>query len=148
MNPTTLSSTGPSDRRIRWGRIAIGAILLEGVLLVVAVPLLLLVDSPFSASASSAEKEFTIFFVSVAFACFVVGTLAGWWVARPLTSRFVLHGASTGIAATAIYLGICSIPPSTIASAFAAYGAFWFLLANGLRIVGSVLGAMYHGRGR
>jgi hypothetical protein len=116
-------------------------------LIVAAVPLLGYVANPFAPGAQG-SGDFTIFFVAVTVACFVMGTLFGWWVARPLSSQFVLHGALTGIAATAIYLGICSIPPTTIAAVVAGYGPFWFFLANGLRIVGASLGAVYQGRQR
>jgi hypothetical protein len=132
--------------RIRWGRIALGAVLLEAMLLVAAVPLLGFVANPLAPGAQNASGNYTIFFVTIALACFVVGALLGWWVARPLTSQLVLHGALTGIAATAIYLVICSIPPTTIASVVAAYSPFWFFLANGLRIAGATLGAASHGR--
>jgi hypothetical protein len=134
------------SRRIRWGRIVIGAVLLELVLIAAAVPLLGFVANPLAPGAENASGNYTIFFVAVAAACFVVGALMGWWVARPLLSQFVLHGALTGIVATAIYLAICSIPPTTIPAVFAAYGPFWFLLANGLRIVGASLGAAYNAR--
>ena len=60
----------------------------------------------------------------------------------------MLHGASTGILATAIYLALVSIPPSTIASTAAGYGAFWFLVANAAKIVGAMLGAWYQGSRR
>ena len=76
------------------------------------------------------------------------GFIFGAWVARPLTSGFVLHGALTGVLATALYLGLCSIPPNTIPAVVAAYGPFWFFTANGLRIVGAVAGAAYLGRRR
>jgi hypothetical protein len=97
------------------------------------------VANPFVASEGG--EDFTIFFVSVAVACLVAGAVAGIWVARPLATGFALHGTLTGIVATAIYLGICSIPPNTIATVFAAYGPFWFLAANGLRIAGAAAGA-------
>ncbi len=132
--------------RIHWGRIVIGAVLIEAALMVVAVPLLAGVDNPFAGGAASAAGDFTVFFVSVAAACFAIGGVVGTWVARPLSSRFVLHGALSGIVATAIYLAICSIPPTTIAAVMAAYGPFWFFVANGLRIAGSMLGAAYQGR--
>jgi hypothetical protein len=131
---------------IRWGRIVIGGVLIEVALIVAAVPLLGFVANPFAPGAQG-SGNFTIFFVSVTVACFVAGAIVGWWVARPLSSRFVLHGALTGIVATAIYLGICSIPPTTIAAVVAGYGPFWFFLANGLRIVGASMGAAYHRKG-
>lgn len=132
---------------MRWGRIAIGGVLIEALLIVAAVPLLGFVANPFAPGAQG-SGDFTIFFVTVTVACFVAGALVGAWVARPLSSQFVLHGALTGVVATAIYLGICSIPPTTIAAVVAGYGPFWFFLANGLRIVGASLGAAVHGRRR
>ena len=145
---TTQRQNVTTAGRIRWGRVVVGAVLLEAVLIVAAIPLLGFVANPLAPGAQNASGDYTIFFVSVAVACFVVGVLAGWWVARPLSSQFMLHGALTGIVATAIYLGICSIPPTTIAAVVAAYGPFWFFLANGLRIIGATLGAAYHGRKR
>ena len=137
-----VTTAGP----IRWGRIVIGAFLLEAVLIAAAVPLLGFVANPLAPGAQNTSGDYTIFFVSVTAACFIVGTLLGWWVARPLTSQFALHGALTGIVATAIYLAICSIPPTTIPAVVAAYTPFWFFLANGLRIAGSTLGAVSHTR--
>ena len=145
-NATAQQQIATSAGRIRWGRIAIGAVLLEAVLIVAAIPLLGFVANPLAPGAQNASGDYTIFFVSVAVACFVVGALAGRWVARPLSSQLTLHGALTGIAATAIYLAICSIPPTTIPAVVAAYGPFWFFLANGLRIVGASLGAASRGR--
>jgi hypothetical protein len=133
------------DKQVRWGRIVVGAVLLESILLVMAAPLMANVANPFVATDAGAV-DFTIFFVSVAVACFAVGALCGAWVARPLSSQFAIHGALTGIVATAIYLALCSIPPTSVAAVFAAYGPFWFLGANGLRILGSTLGAAYLGR--
>lgn len=147
-NTTIRSDIATPPAGIRWGRIVIGAVLLEAVLIVAAVPLLGFVANPLAPGAQNASGDYTIFFVSVAVACFVVGALLGWWVARPLSSQFVLHGALTGVVATAIYLGICSIPPTTIAAVVAGYGPFWFFLANGLRIVGASLGAGSHARRR
>lgn len=132
---------------MRWRRIVIGGVLIEAALIVAAVPLLGFVANPLAPGAQG-SGDFTIFFVSVTVACFVAGALIGWWVARPLSSQFVLHGALTGIVATAIYLGICSIPPTTIAAVVAGYGPFWFFLANGLRIAGAALGAAFQGRRR
>ena len=132
-------------RTIRWGRIVVGAVLLEAVLIAMAAPLMSSVANPFVPAAGGGPGDFTLFFVSVAVACFAVGALCGAWVARPLSTDFALHGALTGIVATAIYLGICSIPPTTVAAVFAGYGPFWFFGANGLRILGSTLGSAYQG---
>jgi hypothetical protein len=127
---------------LRWGRILIGAVLIEALLIALAVPLLGFVDNPLAPGAQG-SGDFTIFFVSVALACFGAGALFGWWVTRPLSSQFALHGALTGIVATVIYLGLCSIPPTTIPAVIAAYGPFWFFTANGLRIAGAILGGAF-----
>jgi hypothetical protein len=132
--------------RIRWGRIVIGAVLIEATLIALAWPMLTLMDNPLVAGTQGVSGDFPIFFTTVAVACFVAGALGGVWVARRLSSGFVLHGALTGMVATAIYLAIVSLPPNTIATAFATYGPFWFFSANGLRIVGCALGAAYRGR--
>lgn len=147
-NTTVHSERATPAGRLRWGRIVIGAVLLEAALIAVAVPLLALTANPFVPGVAGASNDFTIFFASVAVACFAAGAFFGWWVARPLSSTFVLHGALMGILATAIYLAICSIPPTTIAAVVATYGPFWFFLANGLRIAGAALGAASHGRRR
>ena len=146
MTHATTQPIAAPPGRIRWGRIVIGAVLLEAVLIVAAIPLLGFMANPLAPGAQNASGNYTVFFATVAAACFLVGALLGWWVARPLTSQFVLHGLLTGIVATAIYLAICSIPPTTIPAVVAAYGPFWFFLANGLRIVGASLGAASHGR--
>ena len=142
MTNATAQQLAPSAG-IRWGRVVIGAVLLEALLIVAAIPLLGFVANPLAPGAENASGDYTIFFATVAAACFLVGALLGWWVARPLTSQLALHGALTGIVATAIYLAICSIPPTTIAAVAAAYGPFWFFLANGLRIAGATFGAAY-----
>jgi Kef-type K+ transport system membrane component KefB len=134
-----MATTAP---RIRWGRVVVGAIAIEALLVAVAVPMFALLDNPF-VTGGDASGDFTTFFALIAVACFLAGAVCARWVARPLTSRLILHGALTGTVATALYLALCSIPPTTIASVYATYGAFWFLLANGLRIVGATLGAAY-----
>ena len=147
MTNATVRPTIPTTGGMRWGRIVIGGVLIEAALIVAAVPLLGFVANPFAPGAQG-SGDFTIFFVTVTVACFVAGALGGWWVARPLSSQVVLHGALTGVVATAIYLAICSIPPTTIAAVVAGYGPFWFFLANGLRIAGASLGAAVQGRRR
>ena len=147
MTNATAQHLAPSAG-IRWVRVVIGAVLLEAVLIVAAIPLLGFVANPLAPGAANASGDYTIFFATIAVACFLAGALLGWWVARPLTSQLALHGALTGIVATVIYLAICSIPPTTVAAVVAAYGPFWFFLANGLRIAGATLGAAYRGRTR
>jgi hypothetical protein len=132
--------------RIRWGRIGVGALLIEAILIASTPAMLFLMDNPLVTGARGAWGDFTLFFALVAISCVVAGALGGTWVARRLSSGFVLHGALAGTAAAVIYLAIVSIPPNTIAATFATYGPFWFFMANGAKIVGGALGAAYRGR--
>jgi hypothetical protein len=125
---------------LRWGRIVVAAILVEAVLLVLEVPVIGMMDTPFVEGADP-TGDYTPAFATISAAAFIAGLLGGWWVARPLSSGHALHGVMAGIVATLIYLGIASIPPNSVATVFAAYGAIWFTAANGLRILGCVVGA-------
>lgn len=142
---STLADSGTAPA-IRWGRVVVGGLLIEGALLVLAVPLLAVMDNPFVEAGESGGQDFTTFFAVVAVMCAIAGALGGRWVARPLASSRALHGALAGVAATAIYLAVCSIPPNTVAAVIAAYGPIWFVVVNGSRIVGSVAGAVSKGR--
>src|SRR5215510_6190532 len=97
MTNATAHSHIATPTGIRWGRIVIGAVLLEALLIVAAIPLLGFIPNPLAPGAQNASGDYTVFFVTVTAACFLVGALLGWWVARPLTSQFLLHGALTGV---------------------------------------------------
>ena len=132
---------------IRWGRVILGALILELALFAVLIPIGVIFGLPSTAPGAPAVDA-TVFFASVPLACLVLGFLAGVWVARKTTASFVLHGSLLGIVATLIYLGICAIPPSTIRAVVAMYGAPLFLSVNGLRIAGCIAGAWYQGTQR
>lgn len=130
-----------ANKTIQWGRILLGAFLLEAALFAVLIPIGLTFGMPSAPGSTDQPVDATIFFVSVPLACLVLGFLFGMWVTRKGSSQFALHGALLGIIATTIYLGICAIPPSTIPSVVAMYGAPLFVATNALRIVGCVAGA-------
>jgi len=119
--------------RMHWLRIVLGALLLEVVLFAVLVPL----DPLFGE---------TVFFVSVPIGCFVFGYAVTFWLLRPLTSEFLLHGALVGLLATAMYLGLATGAPGGIPAAVALYGPPLFWLSQGLRIAGCVAGAAHQER--
>jgi hypothetical protein len=123
---------------LHWGRALAGALLLELALFAVLVPIGLVFGMPGAGNGT----DYRIFFAAVPLGCLLFGFLAGRWVGRGVASRHALHGTLLGIAAFLIYLAVCSIPPNTIALVIAGYGATRFWLFNGLRLVGSVLGAM------
>jgi hypothetical protein len=142
---TTVGHARATTGGMRWGRIVVGGILLEGVLLLIALPILAFVPNPFSGTAP-AGADFTAFYAWVAAACFAAGLLGGAWVGRTGGSPAALQGALAGIVATLIYLGICSVPPNTIAIAAAAYGPTVFIGINALRIIGATVGATFASR--
>ena len=131
---TLEAGTNPAQEdsnRIRWGRIVVGAILLEIALIVLFVPLLAFMDIsrlvPFAGIAT-----------------FGLGFLAGRWVARKAPGRRVLHGTLAGMLATLLYLGMCMIGPGGLAAALVIYGTPLFVAGNGLRIVGCATGAYFY----
>ena len=125
---------------IRWGRVILGALLLEVALFVVLIPVAMVVNNPFFTAADTTSTDFTTFFVLVSTACFVFGFLAALWAVRPVTSRVLLHGTLVGVIATAMYLGLGMLQPGGLPPIVAAYGPFVFYLAQGLRIAGSTAG--------
>lgn len=139
MTKENVTTIAPADERIRWGRIVIGALILEIALIALAVPLLPVVENPLNGG--DPAKNYTLFFIAITAVVFAVAVFAGWWVSRPLSSRFLLHGAAMGIAGILIYLVLVSIPPNTIAKTAAGYGMFWFVVANGAKIAGGMAGA-------
>jgi hypothetical protein len=137
----------PAETGIRWGRIVLGAFLLELALFASLIPIGVAFGLP-STAPGAQPVDATVFFTSVPVGCLVLGFFFGMWVARDLAANVVGHGALVGIIATMIYLGICTIPPNTIAAVVAMYGAPLFLLVNGLRVAGCIAGAWYQGTRR
>ena len=133
---------------IRWGRVILGALLVEVALFVVLIPVAMAVNNPFFTAADTTSTDFTTFFVAVLISCFAFGFLAAMWTVRPLTSRFALHGTLVGVIATAMYLGLGMLQPGGLPPIVAAYGSVYFYLAQGLRIAGAAAGASYQGTRR
>ncbi|HVZ23445.1 MAG TPA: hypothetical protein VG871_20375 [Vicinamibacterales bacterium] len=113
------------------------AFLLELVLFAVLVPIGLVYGMPGAGNGN----DFTVFFIAVPVGCLVFGYLFGLLLGRRVAHHHTLHGLLLGVAAMVIYLGVCSIPPGTIATAAAGYGAARFWSFNALRLVGCTAGA-------
>ena len=129
--------TSRSPARLQWGRVLLGAFLLEIVLVVVLVPIGVLFGMPGAGNGT----DYRVFFVAVPLGCLLFGYLFGRWIGRRVASQHALHGTLLGVVAFLIYLAVCSIPPNTIAAVIAGYGAPRFWLFNGMRLVGCVAGA-------
>ncbi|HET9218689.1 MAG TPA: hypothetical protein VFR18_17020 [Terriglobia bacterium] len=114
--------------RLQWGRIIIGALLVEIALIIVFIPLL-----------AVADIQTLIPFVVPA--VFVFGFAITWWLVRKVRGQHVLHGILIGIIATLLYLLLCMAQPDGISSVVAMYGTSVFILANLLRILGCAAGA-------
>ena len=115
------------SNRLQWGRITIGALLVEIALVLVFVPLLAVVDI-----------QTLIPFIVLG--VFVFGFAITWWLVRKVRARHVLHGALIGVIATVLYLLLCMTQPGGISSVVALYGPVLFVLANLLRILGCAAG--------
>jgi len=76
--------------RIRWGRILTGALLIEITMFAILIPLQM-------ASADAAYWAVPVLGLLTAF-------LFGRWTAKPVGSRFVLHGALAAAAASILWL--------------------------------------------
>ena len=114
--------------KIHWGRIIVGAVALELVLIIVFVPLLSRVEMPILAPIMGV-------------AGFAFAFASGWWVVRSVQGRYVFHATATGILATLIYLGLClSNPDGGIRAVVAMYGFSFFVFGNLLRIFGCAAG--------
>jgi putative membrane protein (TIGR04086 family) len=119
---------------IRWGRVVVGALIVEAVLFM-TIPVFLF-------------ASMQVFLATVTGACFPAGFLGGWWTARKIDSRFLLHGLLVGIVATAMYFALNLGQSGSLAPAIEIYGLTLFVIINGLRIAGAVAGAVVKGRGR
>ena len=140
VHASTAAPETRSPARLRWGRIVLAALLLEVALLVLLVPLMQVIDHPFSGVANG---DYTVFFFAVPVACVVVGFGAGLWTARGVTNRPVLQAGLTGVVATVMYLGLCAAQPGGIAAVAAGYGLLPFVALNGLRIVSAAAGGAF-----
>jgi hypothetical protein len=135
-----------ATRRIHWLRVVLGALLLEAVLLVTLVPIGEIFGSPFAIDETKRLQDATAFFVAVPVGCFVFGYLVTMWLLRPVSSRFVLHGALIGVVATAIYMALAVAQPGGLAPIVAGYGPPLFYLTHALRIAGCAAAGAHHAR--
>lgn len=116
--------------RLHWGRIVLGALLVEVVLLVVLVPISFVNQAAF--------------LVAVPIGCLVLPYLVTRWLLRRVSGP-VLHGTLIGVLSTAIYFGLVFSQPGGLSSVIAIYGVVLFWTINALRIAGCVLGGLHAG---
>jgi len=137
----------PSASSMHWGRILVGAVLLEVVLVAALVPIGVIFGGPFMPG-SDASTDYTVFFTAVPLACLVFGYLAGMLVVRKVSGQYLAHGLLVGVFATGLYLLMCLFQKGGVAAVIAGYGAALFWVTQVLRIAGCIAGAVAHGPAR
>ena len=73
--------------------------------------------------------------------CFAAAFLVVVWLGRGVESRHVLHGFLMGLVATTLYVGMVA-GAGQMSTALAGYGPATFVIVNGARIIGAVLGGV------
>jgi putative membrane protein (TIGR04086 family) len=113
------------EGQIRWGRILIGGLLIELTMFAIVLPL-------------NTISTQTVYYL-VPFLAAATGFLFGYWAARPLDSRFVLHGALVAVVASLIYVALNAAMGTT--------GSVPLLyhLSHGLRLLGGAAGGAFAG---
>ena len=104
---------------IQWGRVLLGAFLMEVVLIAIALPLFF-----------GGMGRVLVYVIPPAalIATFAITV----WLGRRFSSKFVLHGVLIGIVGTLIYIGLTRAQPEP--------WQYW--IAHGLKVVGGAAGGM------
>jgi hypothetical protein len=110
---------------LRWGRIVLGGILAECLLIVVVIPMRI---------AQSSESAVTDVAVAGSFLAFVP---VAWWLGRPL-ARPVLHGVLMGAVAALFYTAVAVIAQQFVADAPPM--PFIYYVAHALKLAGGATG--------
>jgi hypothetical protein len=113
----------PTSTGIHWLRVLLAGFLAEVAVIALVLPIALLagkITLPYSAPAASLLS------------CFVFA----FWVGRPLTSQFVLHGILVGVVATLIYVALTRGGPEPLA----------YLIAHALKLLGGAAGGFVAAR--
>jgi hypothetical protein len=114
---------------IRWGRILLGGLLVEVVLIVLTAPVFMFMGTQ-------------AMMVIVSPALFVVDLLFAYWVARKAQAHFLLHGLLVGVVATAIYTALVLAQFGSLTPVIEMYGTIMFVTANAARFLGAGLGGI------
>ena len=121
---------------MRWLRAILGGILAEMLVLVMVLPVALAVGYDLSTGDPSAVPP--ALNSSIVIASFIAPLLLTQWVARRLTSQFVLHGFLVGFTAFVVYM-----IPMTL-SGESQPPIYW--IAHAMKILGGVTGGVVAAR--
>src|SRR5579859_6391455 len=104
---------------IQWGRVLLGAFLMEVVLIAIALPLFF----------GGMGRVLVYVIPPAAFLATYAVTL---WLGRGIHSKFVVHGLLIGVVGTLMYIGLTRGRPEP--------WQYW--LAHGLKVIGGAAGGM------
>jgi putative membrane protein (TIGR04086 family) len=121
---------------MRWLRAILGGILAEMLVLVMVLPVALAVGYDLSTGDPSAVPP--ALNSAIVIASFIAPLLLTQWVARRLTSQFVLHGFLVGFTAFVVYM-----IPMTL-SGESQPPIYW--IAHAMKILGGVTGGVVAAR--
>lgn len=110
---------------LRWGRIALGGVLAEVILIAAVIPM---------GIAGSGETAITILAVAGSFLVFVP---VAWWLTRSL-ARPVLHGMLMGAFAAAIYTAVSLLAQLSVPDAPSVPPIYY--LGHALKLAGGAAG--------
>ena len=119
---------------INWLRVLGGGFLIEVVLFVV------LLGGFAAAGIDLAAGISTLSAIVIGAGCFAAAFVVAAWLTRGIDGHRTLNGFLMGVVATLLYVGI--VAASGMAAALAAYGPATFVIVNGVRVVGALLGGM------
>jgi hypothetical protein len=108
---------------IHWGRVLLGGFLAELLVFAIVFPTKYLFGQQ-------------AFLASILIASALLPFLFALWVARRISSRFVLHGTLVGVVAALIYLGLAWRQPQPLL----------YKIAHGLKLVGGAAGGLVASR--
>jgi putative membrane protein (TIGR04086 family) len=117
---------------MRWLRPILGGILAEMLVLVLILPVALAVG--FDLSAGDPSSVPPALNTAIVIASFVAPLLLTQWVARRLTSQFVLHGFLVGFTAFAVYMIPMALSGETQPL------VYW--IAHAMKILGGIAGGV------
>jgi len=118
-----------------WLRVLGGGFLIEVVLAVVLIGGFAVAGIDLAAGVS------TVSAVIIGVSCFVGAFAVVAWLARGIQRQRAWNGFLMGVVATLLYVGLIA-GSGQMAAALAAYGAVTFVIVNGMRLLGALLGGM------
>lgn len=126
--------------KINWLRVLGGGFLIELVLVIV------LVGGFDAAGVDLARGVSTVSAVIIGVGCFAVAFLVAAWLARGIEHQRAWNGLLMGVVATLLYIGLVA-GSGQMAAALVSYGPATFIILNGMRLLGALLGGFASERG-